>query len=310
MTAAPPAFASLEATGYLAPVGFEAQLRAELGEVSGLTAHDRLLLLPGPPRPAAWATNIWYEPVRIPIASIADAARALRAIQRNWTAYAWHLHRRAGLIQAQLPHVSAKPLVFPAPAPTAPLGSWTLLDEHTLLASARCSSPFPSGEIQFVEDKEAPPNRAYLKLWETLTLLGRRPGRGERCLDLGASPGGWTWVLQTLGAHVISVDKALLAPAIARLPNVEFRQTSAFALAPDEVGPIDWLFSDIVCYPARLLGLVERWLESGCARNFICTLKFQGETDHATARRFAAIPGCRLMHLHNNKHELTWVRLA
>jgi 23S rRNA (cytidine2498-2'-O)-methyltransferase len=310
VTADTSAFESLEATGYLAPAGFEAQLRAELGHVAGPTAHDRLLLVPGPPRPAAWATNIWYEPVRIRIDSIADAARALRAIQRNWAVYAWRLHRRAGLIQAQLPHVSAKPLVFPAPAPTAPLGSWTVLDEHTVLAAARCSSPFPNGEVRFVEDKQAPPNRAYLKLWEALTLIGRRPAPGERCLDLGASPGGWTWVLQALGAQVISIDKAHLAPAIARLPHVEFRQGSAFALAPDDVGAVDWLFSDVVCYPARLFDLVDRWLRSGLARNFVCTLKFQGETDHATTRRFAAIPGSRLLHLHHNKHELTWVRLA
>jgi 23S rRNA (cytidine2498-2'-O)-methyltransferase len=39
---------------------------------------------------------------------------------------------------------------------------------------------------------------------------------------------------------------------------------------------------------------------------FLCTLKFQGETDHATARAFAAIPGSQLLHLSCNKHELTW----
>jgi 23S rRNA (cytidine2498-2'-O)-methyltransferase len=42
----------------------------------------------------------------------------------------------------------------------------------------------------------------------------------------------------------------------------------------------------------------------------VCTLKFQGPTDHETARRFAAIPGSRLMHLHHNKHELTWIKLG
>jgi 23S rRNA (cytidine2498-2'-O)-methyltransferase len=26
-------------------------------------------------------------------------------------------------------------------------------------------------------------------------------------------------------------------------------------------------------------------------------------------RAFAAIPGSRLLHLHHNKHELTWVKL-
>src|SRR5262249_27234789 len=147
------------------------------------------------------------------------------------------------------------------------------------------------------------------KLWEALTVLGRHPQPGERCLDLGSSPGGWTWVLQSLGARVVSVDKAPLAPEIAALPRVEFRRASAFAPDAREGGAARWRFSGVVCYPARLLGLVERWLESGLARNLVCTLKFQGATDHATARCFAAIPGARLLHLHHNKHELTWVRL-
>ena len=81
-------------------------------------------------------------------------------------------------------------------------------------------------------------------------------------------------------------------------------------LEPRDVGPIDWLFSDVVCYPARLLTLVEKFLAAGTVRNFLCTIKFQGETDFATQARFAAIPGSRLMHLHVNKHELTWIRLS
>ena len=114
------------------------------------------------------------------------------------------------LIQAQLPKVSAKPLVFGEPPPAAPVGSWTLLDANTVLAAPRCSSPFPHGEVRFVEDRTGPPSRAYLKLWEAFTLLGRRPGSGDLCLDLGSSPGGWSWALQKLGARVISVDKAPL----------------------------------------------------------------------------------------------------
>jgi 23S rRNA (cytidine2498-2'-O)-methyltransferase len=295
-------------TGYLAPEGHLDDLLAELGEVALL--HGRLALAEGPPRPVAWAANVWRSPQRIEVASIGAAAKALRAIQRNWALYAVRLHRRAGLIAERLPHVGAKPLAFPAAAPGAPLGSWTLLDETTILASPDCSSPFPNGEVRFVEDHRGPPNRAYLKLWDALTLIGRRPGPGDLCLDLGSSPGGWSWALQQLGARVISVDKAPLDPAIAALPGIEFRRMSAFALDPAEAGPVDWLFSDVVCYPRRLLGLVERWLAAGPAGNFVCTLKFQGETDMATARRFAALPGSRLAHLHHNKHELTWIRMA
>jgi 23S rRNA (cytidine2498-2'-O)-methyltransferase len=295
-------------TAYLAAEGFAAELTHELSDVE--LVHERLLLAAGPPRPVAWAQNIWLDPIEIAIASIGDAARKLRAIQRNWAVYAPRLHRRATLIQAQLPVVSAKPLAFGTPAPAAPLGSWTLLDPNTVLAAPHCTSPFPNGEMRFVEDRTGPPSRAYLKLWEALTVIGERPAPGETCLDLGSSPGGWSWALAQMGARVISVDKAPLAPEIARLPGIEAVAESAFALDPTKVGPVDWLCSDIVCYPARLLALVERWLAAGTCRRFVCTIKFQGETDHVIAARFAAIPGSQLRHLFHNKHELTWIKLG
>ena len=46
------------------------------------------------------------------------------------------------------------------------------------------------------------------------------------------------------------------------------------------------------------------------AKRFVCTLKFQGETDHATVDAFAAIPGGSLVHLAHNAHELTFVHLG
>lgn len=294
-------------TGYLAAEGYVDELLAELGP--GAAVHGRLVFAEGPPKPAAWAQNIWFDPVRMSIRSIGDGAKALRAIQRNWALYAFHLHRRASLIEGELPPVRPKPFVFGAPLPAAPLGSWTLLDAETIIAAPRCSSPFRHGEIVFAENKTAPPNRAYLKLWEAFTLLGVQPGNGQLCLDLGASPGGWSWVLHEIGARVIAVDKAPLDDRIARLPRLEFRRESAFALDPQSMPQLDWLCSDVVCYPQRLLALVKRWLDSGRAKRFVCTIKFQGATDHEAARAFAAIPGSRLMHLSHNKHELTWAKI-
>lgn len=299
---------SAPATAYLAPEEFQAELRQELGD--DVEEYGRLFIAAGPPRSVAWVANVWYAPERIAIDSIKDGANKLRAIQRNWAVYSHDRHRRASLIQSHLPKVSAKPLIFPGPAPAAPLGSWTLTAENEILAATRCSSPFPNGEVKFVEDKLGPPNRAYLKLWEALTLIGRHPGPTERCLDLGAAPGGWTWVLAELGARVIAVDRAPLAPDIAARSNVEALKASAFGLRPADVGAVDWLFSDVVCYPARLHRLVSTWLESGLARNLVCTVKFQGKTDFEAQRLFAAFPDSRLVHLHHNKHELTWIRLA
>jgi 23S rRNA (cytidine2498-2'-O)-methyltransferase len=289
-------------TGYLAHEGFLEPLLEELGPVA--TVHDRLVLADGPPRPAAWALNVWRDPVRIPIRSIGHAAEVLRAIQRNWSAYAPVHHRRATLIAGKLPHVSARPLRFPDPAPRAPLGSFTLLAPDLVLAAADCSSPFPNGEARFVEDHEGPPSRAYLKLWETFTRVEVHPAAGERCLDLGGSPGGWTWALASLGARVTAVDRAPLDPRVAAMPGVSFREGSAFGLDPRTEGPVDWLLSDVICYPKRILGVVERWMKAGACRRVVCTLKFQGATDHETARAFAALPGGRVLHGFHNKHEL------
>ncbi|MDE1969616.1 MAG: hypothetical protein KGI92_11995 [Alphaproteobacteria bacterium] len=295
-------------TGYLAPAGFVAELKHELGAAVRAT-HGRLVIADGPPRPVAWVANIWHAPQRLLITSIGDAAKQLRAIQRNWALYPTAHHRRAALVVDKLPKVSAKPVRFGDPAPTAPLGSWTLLDANTMLAAPRCSSPFPNGEAHFVEDKIAP-SRAYLKLWELFTLIGERPRAGETCLDLGASPGGWSWVLAHLGARVTAVDKAALAPSVTRQSNVTVLQQSAFALEPQSVGPVDWLFSDVICYPSRLYALIDKWMTAGTVRRFVCTVKFQGATDFDTARRFAQVPGTRLLHLHHNKHELTWLKLS
>ncbi len=294
----------LGATAYLAPEGFAHELAAELGEEP---AHGpRLFVVPGERHAAHWAQNVWPDLVEIRFVSIGAANKAMRALCRNWALYPTGLYRRAALIEAKLPHVSGKPLVFPSAAPTAQLGAWTLLEQDRLIASPHASSPFPNGEANFVEDKAGPPSRAYLKLWEALALAGKWPTPGQRCLDLGAAPGGWTWALAQLGAQVTSVDKAPLAPEVAALPNVIHRQESAFGIDPKAEAHFDWIVSDIVCYPERLVRLVQSWLEAQPQASFIVTVKFQGATDMAAIRPLAAIPGARLRHLYHNKHELTW----
>lgn len=303
-------------TAHLAPDGFDTELRHEIAlDPAARVRHDfgRLIVVEhgddGAGQPVAWAQNTWRDVRELPIVSIGDAVRQLRAIQRNWALWPVGHHRRAKLIEDGLPKLSAKPLVFGAALPTAPLGSWTLPAPDRLLVAARCSSAVPHGEMRFVEDRTSAPSRAYLKLWEALTIAGVRPGPGESCLDLGAAPGGWTWVVASLGARVTSVDKAALDPRVAAMPGVIHRLASAFSLDPAAEPPVDWLFSDVICYPARLLALVERWMAAGKARRLVCTLKFQGPTDFDAISRFKAIPGSRLLHLAHNKHELTWMLL-
>lgn len=294
-------------SAYLAPEGFEHELRQELRDLRA--THGRLMVCDGDPQDVAWVDNTWHDVREVPITSIGHAASLLKGVQRNWAHYPHEFHRRSALVVEKLPHVSAKPLLFGDPLPSAPLGSWTLTAKDRLLYAADCSSPFANGRALFVEDKQSPPNRAYLKLWEALTLLPTRPRPDDFCLDLGSSPGGWTWVLQSLGARVLSVDKAPLENGIDRLPGVEYRSQSAFALEPKELGPVDWLFCDIACYPQRLKSMLERWLDSKLCRNFVCTIKLQGDSNSAVLDEFRELGGGRVRHLWHNKHELTWIRL-
>ena len=79
----------------------------------------------------------------------------------------------------------------------------------------RAAHPRFGGEYEFQEDKTSPPSRAYLKLWELFTRLGHWPRSGERVLDLGASPGGWTFVLANqLGANVVAGTILIIVPRL------------------------------------------------------------------------------------------------
>ena len=259
-----------------------------------------------------WARTVMLDPFFLNFNTIGEAANALKNIQRNWAPYQYTCFRRAQLIQEKLPYINLKDRKFPVKIPQSEIGLYTLIDEHNLIASARTTSFIPSGTLHFVEDHENPPSRAYLKIQESLTMANllngtELPHEGQRCFEAGACPGGWTWVLVGLGAEVFAVDRAELAPELMKNPLVKFQAHDAFTLKPEEIGPIDWLFSDVICYPERLLQWINMWLDYNPNLNMICTIKMQGEIDWPLIQQFADIPGSKIVHLNYNKHELTWI---
>ena len=296
-------------TGFLAAEGFLAQMQRELPRP--FAQYERLLLFrDGGPTPRSfWAQNTWHDVSISAFSSIAEAARLLRAHGRNWCLLPVSHHRRAQLIQQQLPHLSQKPIVFGSSARRSALGSWSLIDANTMVFSANTSSIYPHGEAQFVENHDDPPSRAYLKLWELFTTLDLKPKEGSRCIELGAAPGGWTWVLaEFCKAHVIGIDRAPLAPRLMQNSLVHYQQGDAFGVDPKNYAaqPLDWFFSDLICYPEKLFQTISKWLDADACKNFVCTLKFQGEEHYNIIESFAKIPGSQLAHLSHNKHELTW----
>lgn len=255
--------------------------------------------------------NAMIEPIIIRFSSVSECAAALKYAGKLWAPYNFSFFRRAALIQSKLAYIPMKARAFPTKIPRIPVGLWTMLDENTALASFRTSSFLPAGELTFLEDKSGPPSRAYLKLEEALTVFENEtgcplPDEKSFCFDAGASPGGWSYVLLSLGAKVFAVDRSPLAEKLMHNPRLSFAAHDAFTLSPEEVGKTSFVFSDVACYPARLLDWVEKWISSGLSDNMICTIKLQGKTDFKLLESFASLPCSFVRHLCYNKHELTF----
>lgn len=288
---------------YVAHPDFTKELHKELGEYYYITPG--VLISPND-CDAVFALDKWQGLEVLEVESIGDAAKKLKAINTFWHAYAHRSARRTALIEKQLPALKKiNPLTFPVPG-LPDVGVFTLLDDNTILYSLNRDQRVPKVMFPFVEDKVNPPNRAYLKLWEALSILGRYPNKKDLALDFGATPGGWTYVLQSLGASVIAIDKAPLDKKMMNLPGVEFQSTSAFSLKPEDFPDATWLVGDMACYPERLYDWLLPWLNKPNLEQCIMTIKLQGETDFEMLKKFQAIPNSRVRHMAHNKHEATF----
>jgi len=302
------------------------KLELELAGAQIMSQTDTLFLVEHEVFPVpAFCIDIWPDVQKRTVESIGQAAEILKKSGKIWSHYPISHAGRGKLIQEKLRTPKKNfPIQFPfIQDPAKSFGVFSLLDQNQLIFCTHPENPIPGGVCEFIEDKVTPPNRAYLKLWEALIYFGETPGENNICMDLGACPGGWTWVLQSFGAKVIAVDKAPLDKNISKLPNVYFLEQSAFALdfknldfikglgCADREGAIekiDLLVCDIACYPDKLLAQLLKWIESGKIKKIISTIKLQGEINQKVLEElnnFKNIPNIKIKQLWQNKHELT-----
>lgn len=290
---------------YVVKPEFIPQLSQELGEVTQVI--EDLLFSPIKNPKVCFALDIWLEPHIVHFESISEAVSILKRAGKFWYLHPVSHVRRGRLIEEQLRQYKDLLKAFPLEQDLPSIGAFSLLDKNTLVFSSKRLKKWPDGRCYFLEDKINPPNRAYLKLWEALTLLGNPPKKGDQALDLGASPGGWTYVMQSQGCLVTAVDKADLNSKIASLPGVTCLKQSAFAMEPDASElTYDWVLSDIACYPERAYTLVNKWIASKKAKQLIVTIKLQGDIDLKMIKQFQDIPGSAVRTLFYNKHEATF----
>jgi 23S rRNA (cytidine2498-2'-O)-methyltransferase len=190
---------------------------------------------------------------------------------------------------------------------TSPETGWL----STSLAPQACAlrsliSSFPRGEVPLADDKSAP-SRAFTKLVESEQRLGHQIERGQTCVDLGASPGSWSYVAIQRGANVIAVDRSELREDLMRNPRLHFEIADAFKYKPPQT--VDWLVCDVIAAPQRSIDLLLEWLREKRMRKFIVTIKFKGHDEYPLLDilKREAPPLCadfRLIRLCANKNEV------
>jgi 23S rRNA (cytidine2498-2'-O)-methyltransferase len=162
---------------------------------------------------------------------------------------------------------------------TAPDGGWlSACRAPELHAWRHLVSCFPRGHVPWAEDKSAP-SRAFAKLVEAEARMGRRIENGQSCVDLGASPGSWSYVALNRGAQVTAVDRSELREDLMRHPGLRLEIADAFKFKPEEV--VDWLVCDVIAAPQRSMDLLLEWLRERRMRNFVVTIKFKGQDEYA-----------------------------
>ncbi len=249
----------------------------------------------------------WDNPLSMSFSSIGEAKRILNDHQKLWTYYPFQENGRGKLIEEQLIPIKANLRNYLAPLPQAPIGAWTLLNRNKLLFSSATNSVIPFNLFHFNENKEDPPSRAYLKLWEFFTRTRLLPAKGLQAIDLGASPGGWTWVLSSHFEKVIAIDRSPLRPDLMSLKNVEFKKQDVMQFRENlDVEKNAWIFSDVALAPEKIANLLLEFKQTRPDINFVCTLKFTKKSDLKLLSSLASEPNSNLIHLSHNKHEVTW----
>lgn len=286
--------------------------QAEFVSGSEFAKHNRSLV---------WARDEWREVEILKIDSVAHAVNELRSRYKGlWFHVTTSSHRRGELIES---HFATKTKLQKLHGPRAAwpesVSRLRVQPSFTLLAPDRlalCLSPreeLPGGDWAFAEDREGPPSRAYLKLWEWGWRTTDLPRAGESAFDLGACPGGWTWVLLKAGLRVDAFDRSPLKLELSREESsrVKFHKGDAFQITPEGVKRLglevpNWVFCDVIAEPHRTRELIESWLPTQAGLVF--TIKFKGETDFETMEILGRVERSRIWHLNVNKHEVTFVR--
>lgn len=164
-------------------------------------------------------------------------------------------------------------------------------DGRTLLlaeADPRIASPWPGG-IPRLRRLAGAPSRSSAKLDEAFATMLNDDERerllkpGMTAVDLGAAPGGWSWVLARRHLRVTAIDNGSLAAHVLDSGLVDHIRADGFVWQPPR--SVDWLVCDMVEQPARVAALMGQWLRPGLCRHALFNLKLPMKKRYAETLR-------------------------
>ncbi|MFT4256411.1 MAG: 23S rRNA (cytidine(2498)-2'-O)-methyltransferase RlmM [Pseudoxanthomonas sp.] len=239
---------------------FARQKLTLIAELRGLDPKDRITPMLDALRSRECFGDSWIEHPD------SDSAKPLAGLARSFGNALRPALRKAGLLTAKgNPALPRLHVVFVA-------------GDHAFLAVAdpADSAPWPLGipRLKLLPDA---PSRSALKLEEAfLSLLDTREREtllkpGMTAADLGAAPGGWTWVLTRHGLRVSSIDNGPLRQHVLDTGLVTHLREDGFHWQPPR--PLDWMVCDMVEQPRRVAERMAMWFREGWCRHAVFNLK-------------------------------------
>lgn len=163
------------------------------------------------------------------------------------------------------------------------------------------------------------PSRSTLKLEEAFAVFLGAAWREQLAdchtgVDLGASPGGWTWQLVNQGMHVYAIDNGPMDTDLMATTQVDHQKADGFLWKPDRI--VDWLVCDMVEKPARVAFLMYEWLHDRHARYAMFNLKLPMRKRYAQWQEIREFLEARIAqehpkaefrakHLYHDREEIT-----
>lgn len=231
-----------------------------IAELSGLDPSDRITPILAALEGQSRFGDLWVEHPD------SDEGKPLAGLARSFgNALRPALRKRGLLSDKENPHLPRLHVLF-------------VDGDHAFLAIAdtRDSAPWPLGipRLKLLPDA---PSRSALKLEEALLTLLDGDERetllkpGMTAADLGAAPGGWTWVLTRHHLHVIAVDNGPLRQHVLDTGLVEHLRADGFHWKPGQA--LDWMVCDMVEQPIRVAERMATWFREGWCRHAVFNLK-------------------------------------